>query len=160
MAVQQDIRQSANEPQVEMATDISNALSLGESTDQLIPLRSLDISKSLSPFIILYDEGGNPVSSSVKIYNETVTLPAGVFAYTKTNMEDRITWEPKPGVRIATVVQHYTTKASSGFVLAGRNIREVEQNEEHNLHIVAGAWLTGLVVSLGLSYLIEIAEKK
>ncbi len=39
--------------------------------------------------------------------------------------EDRITWQPEPGIRSAVVVVHYTG-ATPGYVMAGRSLREVE----------------------------------
>ena len=44
--------------------------------------------------------------------------------------EDRLTWQPEPGVRSATVVVHYQG-AQAGFVMAGRSLREVGKSHRY-----------------------------
>jgi hypothetical protein len=56
------------------------------------------------------------------------TLPSGVFNNVRQRGEERLSWQPvrgPGGVRIAAVVQR-VNGAHPGFVLAGRNMREVE----------------------------------
>ncbi len=149
-AVQQNMRLAANEPQAQMATDIKAALSVNESPDALLPNRSVDISTSLSPFVILYDESGNPTRNTITGTDVVPVPPAGVFVYTRQKGEDRITWAPERGIRLATVVQHYKSNTSSGFVLVGRNLRETEKNEDSVLQMTVAAWLVAIVGSLGL----------
>jgi hypothetical protein len=140
--IQQDLRQSANDPQIQMAED------------QVQPenLPSIDISKSLAPFVIVFDEKGNPISSSGTLNGVIPTIPAGVFVYVRTSGggdlrptdivgEDRFTWQPENGVRIAAVV----VRTNSGFILAGRNLREIEKREENALFVSGIAWIFGIV---------------
>ena len=107
LLVQQDLRQSANDPQIQMAED--------GISPQTLP--RVDISKSLAPFVIVFDQNGNPVSSSGTLNGAIPTIPAGIFQYVRNSGEDRFTWQPAPSVRIAAVVD----KTNSGFILAGRN---------------------------------------
>jgi hypothetical protein len=74
-------------------------------------------------------------------------LPDGVLDYVRRHGEDRITWQPEPGVRIATVVTRYSS-ARSGFVLVGRSMREVEKRIDQITLFCAVTWL--LTVGLAL----------
>jgi len=70
-------------------------------------------------------------------------IPTGVFASTQNSGETRFTWQPRTGVRSAVVVDYYKG-ASSGFVLVGRSIREVENREDNLELIVFLAWAVTL----------------
>ena len=74
-------------------------------------------------------------------------MPSGVFDYTRQNKEDRVSWQPETGVRIAAVVVAYGG-AQPGFVLAGRSLREVEARESQIEQITGIAWLATLGFSL------------
>jgi len=74
-------------------------------------------------------------------------LPAGVLEYTRRRGQDRITWEPERGVRIAAVVVRHEG-ANAGFVLAGRSLREVEKRETKTELIAGAAWVATLAASL------------
>jgi hypothetical protein len=70
----------------------------------------------------------------------------GIFDYVKKNGQDRVTWQPEPGMRLATVVVPY----EKGFVMAGRSLTEVEKRESQveNLCGLAllGTWAATLIV--------------
>ncbi len=80
--------------------------------------------------------------------------PPGVFAYTRTNRQNRVTWQPEPAVRIAAVIQH-VAGAKPGFVLAGRSLREVEVREQQALF---AALLAMLVTLLALLFVLSVNE--
>ena len=89
------------------------------------------------------------------MHGKNLSLPAGVLDYVKANGEDRITFQPQPGVRIAAVIVP-VSGAKPGFVLAGRSLREVENRiDQLNLQVIA-ALLTTLAVSLVVVALVEI----
>lgn len=153
---QQVLRQGANDPQIQMATDVASILDRYGVTDGLHQgalLNSggvVDMSRSLSPFLIVYNDQGQPLGSNVQLDGKTPTLPAGVFAYTKSHREDRVTWEPIPGshtVRIAAIVERVEGN-QPGFVLAGRNMREVEARVEQVRQMAAVTWICMLGVIL------------
>ncbi len=60
-----------------------------------------------------------------------------------------MTWQPRAGVRIATVTVPWT----GGTVMAGRSLRLVEERESHLELLVAAGWLV-ILVGLALSSLI------
>jgi len=75
----------------------------------------------------------------------TPVPPLGVFDSVRSRGEDRITWQPAPGVRSAAVITHY----QQGFVLVGRSLRLVEQRESGAEGVVGLFW----VVTLGATAL-------
>jgi hypothetical protein len=153
-AVQQDYRQSLNDPQIQMAEDAAAAINTGADPKTVVPPTSVDISMSLAPWIAAYGEDGTPIASSGFLFNAKglPTPPAGVFAAAhsfEANQngsplgEDRVTWEPAPGIRQAIVV----ISEKSGYIVAGRGMREVEDREAALEQIAGAAALVLLVVT-------------
>lgn len=149
--VQQNERQSANDPQIQMAEDAAAALSTGEALETVVPGERIDVAKSLATFVEVFDTAGKPVVSSGYLNDAMPTLPAGVFDYVRANGEDRFTWQPERGVRDAAVV----TSFNSGFVLVARSIREVEKREDSLLLEVFVAWVLSMAVLGTGIYLLE-----
>jgi hypothetical protein len=156
---QQILRQSANDPQIALAEDAAAALTQGAKPDSVVGLQQIDIARSVSPFLIVFDASGKPVASSAVLDGSVPGLPAGVFDYTAKHDQDRITWQPRSDARIAAVIQHYGGSVP-GFVLAGRSLREIERREDSLLAMVALGWLVTLaltlIVALSLAVVIEL----
>lgn len=146
VAVQQVLRQSANDPQIQMAEDAASALASGKPVESVVPASVVDIAASLSPYLVVYDDAGKPIAASGLLHNQMPALPPGVFDYVRQKGEDRITWQPEPGVRSAAVV----TRAGGsrpGFVLAGRSLREVENRETNMEQLLGLGWLGTLLAA-------------
>lgn len=141
-AIQQVYRQSANDPQIELAQDAVPPSSTN----------TVDIAQSLSPYQVFYDEQGNPDSGNGLLNGSLPNLPQGVFNYTRTYGEDRFTWQPEPGVRQAVVIVHLF---GGGFSMAGRSLREVEWRESQLELIV---WLGWVLTIIGLFIVAFVAE--
>ncbi len=125
--LQQEMRQSLNDPQIALARDIQKSVEAGELQPPQIRKQysTVDIENSLSSFVIFYDESGNVLDSSALLDEKAPRVPQGVLDYAKSHEENRVTWEPKKGTRIALVVR--PLKVESGwFVAVGRNMSEVE----------------------------------
>lgn len=161
LAVQQSLRWGANDPQIQMAEDAADTLSAGRTPESVLPAASIDVARSLAPFMIVYNDSGETLASSGLLHGQTPVLPAGVLDYVRQNGEDRVTWQPEPGVRIAAVVVSYGG-TQPGFVLVGRSLREVEERESQVESIAGLAWLVTLAVSLVTVALCEtiLADKK
>jgi hypothetical protein len=147
-AVQQNYRQSANDPQIQAAEDAAEALGAGANPQQIVPPYQTDMAASLSPYIILFADQGQTVISSAVLNGTSPTLPSGVLDYTRTHGEDRFTWQPAPGVRSAVVVDAIKNASSGvnmGFVAVGRSLREVEIRENNLTKMVAIGWIVTLV---------------
>src|SRR5476649_1187758 len=131
-AVQQGYRQSANDPQIQMAEDTATALSRGTSAASLMP-KDIDISTSLAPFLIVTDDSYHILASSGHLGGQVVLPPTGAFVAARTSLgkdttrpgENRITWQPTSSVREAAVIVHY----NGGYVIAARSLRAGEIRE-------------------------------
>jgi hypothetical protein len=145
-AVQQSYRQSADDPQIQIANDAADALADGHSAEDLVPAVKVSIDKSLAPFLIIYDTNGHELASSALLGGQTPFLPNGVLDSTKQLGENRISWQPRQGVRIATVIVSY----KDGFVLAGRNMREVEQRESQVSTFAGITWVLAMLGTLAV----------
>jgi hypothetical protein len=147
LAVQQSLRQGANDPQIQMAEDAAAVLAAGGTPESVLPVALVEISTSLAPFMVVYSDIGEPLASSARLLGAIPALPPGIFDYTRNNGEDRVSWQPESGVRIAAVVVAYGG-AEPGFVLAGRSLREVEKRESQVEQITGIVWVVTLAGSL------------
>ncbi len=154
-AGQQVLRWDANDPQIQMAEDAANALTNGQPLQSVVPAASIDIASSLAPYLVVFDDAGKPIASSGLLHGQSPALPSGIFDYVRQHGEDRITWQPEPGVRSATVISR-VSGSRPGFVLAGRSLREVEQRESQLELIVGLGWLGTLFAALVAVSLCEL----
>jgi hypothetical protein len=139
--VQQSLRLSANDPQIQMAEDAATQLNHGARPAPLIGGR-VDISTSLAPFILIYDKSGKVAAGSGYLNGAIPALPHGVLTSAKGNSYNAVTWQPKPGIRIASV----TVAADNYYVLSGRSLRETESRESTLTKLAAAGWLAALCV--------------
>ncbi len=153
---QQVLRTGADDPQIEMATNLAARLDYYGVTDGLRQGELINsggvvnMARSLSPFLIVYDDQGRPLGSTAQLDGLTPTPPAGVFDYVRTHGEERVTWRPIAGsraVRIAAVVER-VDGPQPGFVLAGRSLSEVQSRIGHVQNLAGLAWLAmmGLIL--------------
>lgn len=158
LATQQNIRLSANDPQIQIAEDLTRAIVKGADPSSILPpTPSSDMSKDLSPFVIIYKDSGDSLGSSTQLDNQIPKLPSGVLDFVRKNGEERFTWEPKKGVRSAVVVRKY----DGGFVLVGKSLREIEKRENLLTLQVAGAWAITMAASFASRLILdEFLEKK
>ena len=152
ITVQQALRQGANDPQIQMAEDIAHQIESGANSTTVFSGSPVDLGNSLAPFVIVFNEQGAQTASSALLHGQSPQLPSGVLDYVRQHGEDRLTWQPEPGVRIAAVVTSYSG-ANPGFVLAGRSMREVEKRISQIEMLCGIVWL----VTLGLGLVIIAA---
>ena len=145
VTVQQNYRTSLNDPQIQMAEDAVYYISQGASVSDVVAPIPIDIGKSLAPFTIVYDKNQKPVAYSGRLRGVVPTPPSGVFAYVDKNGSHRLTWEPEHGVRIAIDVERLSN--DEGYVLVGRNMREVESRIRDLQWLVTVGMLTLLIVT-------------
>jgi len=146
LTVQQSMRMGANDPQIQMAEDAASSLNVGASLETVIPSIKVEIADSLAPFVIVFDESGKVLDSSATLHGVVPAYPAGVLDYVRQKGQDRVTWQPEVGVRMATVVVPY----NNGFVMAGRSLREIEKSESQVESLsgsaMLGIWAATLIV--------------
>lgn len=159
---QQILRQSANEPQVQLSESIAAQIDAGVPPQAIVQGGATPLELMQTPFILIYDGSGKIIGGNTSLNGQAPVLPAGVLGAGKgigPAGENRITWQPKNDLREALVVAPYTQASSTGYVVVGRSLRETE-NEEHALTLRAvfgwvgtmaavvifsliGAWLLG-----------------
>ncbi len=165
LAVQQTLRQTANDPQIQMAEDAAAVLARGETPAalaiQATAADKIDMAESLAPFLMSFDEEGKPIGSNAQLAGKFPAPPAGVFAHARTHGQNWVTRQPRPGVRNATIVIHHGGPRP-GFVLAGRSLREVEARVSNIGRLIAAAWAVSLcgllVVFLTLGFLSRLSQ--
>src|SRR5579859_6651278 len=116
LAVQQNYRQSANDPQIYLAEDAAHYLSDGSTEISNYNNRlNVEISESLYPFVMIFDEKGKLIAGDALINGQAPVfyLPTGIFKWVANHGEDRVTWQPQSGVRIATVIVPFSSSKGS-----------------------------------------------
>ena len=144
VVAQQTWRTSANDPQIQLARDAAAALAAGRAADTVVPRESVDMERSLAPFLIVLDADGKVLAASASLRGSVPGVPKGVLEYVRNRGEDRITWQPIGGVRIASVIVSYSG-ALSGYVLAGRSLEETQLRVTQFGNLIALAWAATLV---------------
>lgn len=141
-AVQQNYRLTANDPQIQISESMANMLSEGQDISPFLPAQKADLNKSLATFVIVYNDAQEATVSSALLDGQIPELPKGVLDNAKRG-QNRVTWQPKEGVRIASVI----TKYDGGYVLAGRSLREVEARVALLTKKILTIWLVTIVVT-------------
>ena len=140
VAVQQNYRMSANDPQVQLARDLADRLEHNQPITSLLPADTVDLSKSMAVFTACYDANQQPVTSTGYIEGTIPKLPAGVLNYAKSHDENWITWQPRKDIRLATIVKYIPSPASA-YLVVGRSLKEVEQREGNLVKIIMIVWI-------------------
>jgi len=151
-AAQQTYRSGANDPQVQLASDAARALAGGAALASVVPPGVVDPAVSLSPFVIVYDAANRPLAGSCRLDGALPVPPPGVLERARRGGWNGVTWQPRPGVRIAAVLCGVGEPAGR-VVLAGRSLREVEERESRLLVMSAFAWAALLVTSVAAALL-------
>jgi hypothetical protein len=159
--VQQNYRGNANDPQVQIVSEVSNRLARMASVEEFFNGDTIDLAQSLGLFVVLYNESGQPIRSSAIFRGAAPQLPSGVFDFVRSNGEERVTWQPERGTRMAMVVRT-VRHGSIGFVAAGRSLREVEVKEERLRWMVFVVWILcmGVIASNTVVQLIIMKKEK
>src|SRR5450631_938999 len=155
---QQLLRRGADQPQTQMANDAASLLSNGQRPEDVIPAAHLDLQHSLAPFLFFYDAQGKPQAGSGTLQNAIPAPPPGVFEYVRTHGSETVTWQPRPDVRIASVVRR-VDGPHPGFILAGRSLREVEQQESNLYQLSFVLWLVLMCVVAGAALLLSRVQQ-
>jgi len=138
--IQQVYRTGLDDPQIEMTRNICLEIEQGKSWENIIRKDTIDITKSLSPFIVLYDAAGKPIYSNAVLDGHMPAVPPGLFDIVKNKGEHRVTWQPRNAVRMAMVIKKINTSPLQ-FVAAGRSMTEVEERTDSLRTMVFFAWV-------------------
>ena len=152
---QQGLRSGANDPQIQLAEDAARALDAGGDPAVVVGPGSVDVAASLAPFVVVFDATGRVLASGGKLDGADPVPPAGVLAHAAVGAPNIVTWQPRPGVRVATV----TARWRDGTVMAGRSLREVERREDLALQLVAVGWVVTIAALAGASLVAEVVRR-
>lgn len=153
VGIQHTHRHTANDPQIQLAEDAARVLAAGGSPQRVVPPGRVDLATSLATWVTVFDGAGQPLASNAVLDGRTPTPPGGVLRAARGAGENRLTWQPRPGVRSATV--SVAVRGRPWVVTAGRSLREVEARTAQWQALVVLAWLAG---SAGVVASAAIAE--
>lgn len=151
---QQMWRQMANDPQIQVARDAAMRLAAGQPPDAVVPAAQIDFSQSAALFVEVLNDAGAILKSSGTLRGQLRTTPSGVFDHARVSGEERVTWQPERGVRIASVVVRIPG-APGGFVLAGRSLQETGERVDRFQNLIGLACLAILAALLVLVAAVE-----
>jgi hypothetical protein len=145
--VQQDLRSGANDPQYQMAEDAAAKLNTGASPTLVVNRTAVvDLSKSLATFVIVFDADHKVLDSNAWLDGGIPVPPSGVLDKAGSGIPNAVTWQPRDGVRVATV----TVAWNGGFVMVGRSLARVEQQED-TAGLLAGIALPLILLVLAIA---------
>lgn len=152
LAAQQLWRSDANDPQIQLAREAALQLANGRPPgDVLAGEPPIDFATSVSPFVIVLDGRGEVIASSGRLHGSVRSVPAGVLDHVRASGEEAVSWQPEPGVRIASVVVRYP----GGFVVAGRSLALSEGRTKRLGELLLLGWLASAV---GLAVVVAATE--
>ena len=159
VSVQQSYRSGANDPQLQLARDIAAKLKDNHPADWLFPKDTIEISESLAPFVVLYNDSGEPTQSTGLLDGHLPKMPKGVFDFTRKNKEDVLTWQPRRGVRMAMVIESVQSSPVA-FVAVGRSLQEVEKRVSNLITMVFIGWVICIVVIIVHWLIFSLSKKR
>jgi hypothetical protein len=149
--VQQSTRLSADDLPLTAAQTARQELQNDANAKEVVPTLKTDLRSDSSVFMIITDDSQHVVASSAMLDGQTPLPPRGVFSFTKQHGSDHFTWEPSPGVRMATRVVYFKSKnTGSGFIITGQSLRPYEDRIATYTWIAAAA----LTAAIAWSYLL------
>ena len=146
--VQQAQRSDANYPQIQLAEDTAAALNGGARPASLVNGR-VNLADSLAPFVVIYTRSSQVVAGSGYLEDHIPCPPLGVLKAAQGKDYSAVTWQPRPGVRLAAV----TVSANNYYVVSGRSLKQVETNENQTFILA----FSGGLLSLAVTYLTQFS---
>lgn len=146
LAVQQDLRMGGNDLPAQIAQDTAASIAKGSEPWTVTGRDDIDIAASLSTWTLVFDDSGTLVAGTPALDGKRAVPPTGVFTVAKTSGEDRVTWQPRPGVRQALVAVRIA--GGRGVVMAGRSLRETEAHIDQQARIAIAAWAAIMAATL------------
>jgi hypothetical protein len=153
------LRSGADQPQLQMVDSYVSQMSSGQKPGDVLPPGRVDLQQSLEPFAIFYNDQGEPVSSTGYLNQAIPVPPLGVFNYVRSHSRDKITWQPQRDVRVAAALGR-VGGPNPGFVLVGRSLRAVEQQESVFRRMTFTAWFILVALLAGGGFFLDRAQTR
>lgn len=131
------VRSSANDPQIQVAEDAAAELTAGADAAAVAAGPPVDLATSLAVEITVLDDAGTILASTGRLDGERGRPPLGALEAATAGRPRVVTWQPRPGVRMAAVIATYTAASGSGTVVVARSLRVVEERETQLLVLAA-----------------------
>lgn len=141
VSVQQSLRLSANDAQIQTAENVVSQLNEGAKLPSP-PLGTIDLATSLQTVTTIYNRAGQPLYSSGQLNHKLPTIPKGVLTAANNKDYNAVTWQPQKGVRLAAVA----VSANNYYVVSARSLRDVEKRESNAFHLAGYGWTASMVV--------------
>ena len=158
VAFQQTQREGANAPAAVAAKQAAFELADGKAPAQALPAAT-DMSATITPFVMVFDGSGKLIASSADDLIGKYTYPAGCLAQIDKAGEVRVTWQPAPGLRFATV----GVKSADGcYVVGAYSLSESERATDNftgALLIGCALYALGCAALLFLYYLVFMRKR-
>ncbi len=153
--VQQQGRMQANDTPTLLATQVAKQLDAGLGLSS-VNMGATDLANNPVPFVIIYDKQGKAVGGSGYLDKKLAVAPKSMLQHAKTNRNNIVTWQPKTGVRIASV----TIAAKDYYVLGGQSLKPTEDHATQLLKLTAIGYGASLVALGGYVCLSRFAGGK
>jgi len=142
--VQQSTRLSANDLPTTTAQSVKHDLQAGSAPADAVPQMKTDLRSDNSVFVITTDGSRHVLASSAALDGKTPLPPAGTFDFTATHGQDDFTWQPAPGVRMATEMLGFGKSPSDGFIITGQSLKPFEDRVKVYGELMLAGWLATL----------------
>jgi hypothetical protein len=146
------LRNGADRQPLRLAAAAAGQLASGSPPGSVLPA-AIDMASAPAPFIIVFDSQHRVLASSGHLNGRTPGLPAGVLAWVTAHGQDRITWQPRPGLREAAVIEPYRG-LRPGFVLAAQSLQDISSQQRSLTWSVAYMWLAAFAISFLIARLL------
>ena len=156
--VQQMLRRGADQPQWQMASEAADRLGRGDDPARVVPNDEIDLSNSLAPFVLYFDEQKKPLAGNGYLDQSLPSPPPGVFDVARARSSHAVTWQPRPQVRIAAVILP-VNGGRSGYVLAGRSLETTERYESLFWRMAFAGWVAVMLLLAGGAMLLERSNR-
>lgn len=150
---QQVYRTSANDPQTQMSAATAANIDLGSDPRSLVGPRNNDLATTAQTFTIITDAFGTVLATDAVLDGIERVPPIGALHYAAQHGVHTITWQPKVGVRLATVIR--ANNARNSYIIVGRSLAETEERIRNLGKIAWCVWLATLFATLVVAWLVS-----
>lgn len=137
------LRQSANDPQVQLAYDAASNLASGAKPED-IAAEPVPVDASLAPFLTIYDKAGKAVAGTGTIDGKLPVIPLGVLGQAELSGYHAVTWEPKDSLRLAAVA----VSGKDYYVVSARSLYLIEKRLDDVLILATAGWAISVLTYL------------
>lgn len=111
-------------------------------------ISSSDWLNSTSIFTVLYDASGHALTGNATLHGALPQPPPGIFNVIQQRGEDKVTWQPQPGIRVALTGR---PMPNGGFVLAGQSLLPSEARTASFYSLLRWIWAFAMLACCSLA---------